>query len=151
MLSAVIAHLAAQYPRFVVHVVEANTAAMEFRELRERTVDRMLGRISGPVTDDDLDAETPYEEAIVVAAGRNHRLAGQRKVELAELCGEPSTAVRELVGSAFPDQGLTPPRLSVTTYSMQLRMQLLATGRYVTSVPESLLTYNADRGARSRA
>jgi DNA-binding transcriptional LysR family regulator len=150
-LSAVIAHLAERFPRIVVHVVEANTAAMEFRELRDRTVDLMLGRISGPVDDDDLEAETLYEEAIVVAAGTTHRLARRRKVALAELCEEPwilappSTVVRELVGAAFREQGLEPPRLSVTTFSMQLRMQLLATGRYVTSVPESLLHYNAAR------
>lgn len=151
MLSAVIAHLAAAYPRIVVHVVEANTAAMEFRELRDRTVDVMLGRVAGPVEDDVLVAETLYEEAIVVAAGINHRLAGRRKVALADLTDEPwilappNTAVRELVGAAFRAEGLPGPRLNVTTYSMQLRMQLLATGRYVTSVPESLLTYNADR------
>jgi len=31
------------------------------------------------------------------------------------------------------------------TYSMQLCMQLLATGGYVSPVPESLLRYNAER------
>jgi DNA-binding transcriptional LysR family regulator len=150
-LSAVITHLAAHYPRVAIHVVEANTAAMEFRELRERKVDIMLGRISGPVLDDDLDVEVLYEEPIVVAAGANHRLARRRQVELAELSDEswilapPSTAVRELVGAAFHAEGLTPPRLSVTTYSMQLRMQLLATGNYLTSVPASLLRFNAER------
>jgi len=151
LLSAVIAHLAARHPRIAVHVVEANTAAMEFRELRERKVDLMLGRISGPVSGEDLEAETLHEESIVVAAGAKHRLARRRSLDLAELCDEawilapPNTAVRELVGAAFREQGLTPPRLGVTTYSMQLRMQLLATGRYVTSVPESLLTCNAKR------
>lgn len=150
-LAAVIAHLAAAYPRIVVHVVEANTAAMAFQELRDRSVDLMLGRIAGPVDDDDLVTETLYQEAIVVAAGVNHRLARRRTVDLAALRDEawllapPSTAVRELVGTAFRSQGLTPPRLSVTTFSMQLRMQLLATGQYVTSVPDSLLAYNAVR------
>ena len=150
-LSAVIAHLARQYPRIAIHVVEANTAAMEFQELRERKVDMMLGRISGPVLDDDLQVEALYDEPIVVAAGSSHRLARRRQVELAELCDEswilapPSSAVRELVGAAFRAKGLTPPRLSVTTYSMQLRMQLLATGQYLTSVPASLLQFNAER------
>src|SRR5882757_9047681 len=61
-LSAIIAHLSRQYPRVVVHVVEANTAALEFQELRERKVDLMLGRVSGPLGDDDLCVETLYEE-----------------------------------------------------------------------------------------
>lgn len=150
-LSAVIAHLSIQHPRIAIHVLEANSAAMEFRELRERQVDLMFGRIAGPVRDDDLHVETLYQEAIGVAAGASHPLARRRKLTLGELSGEawivapPDTVVRELVGAAFRAQGLPPPRLSVTTYSMQLRMQLLATGRYVSSVPESLLTYNARR------
>jgi DNA-binding transcriptional LysR family regulator len=153
-LAAVIGHLAAQYPRVAIHVLEANTAALEFHELRARKVDLMLGRISGPVPDDDLAVETLYDEAIVVAAGANHPLARRRKLALAELADESwilaprNTVVRELVGRAFQD--LAPPRLSVTTYSMQLRMQLLATGRYLTAVPESLLQYNAKRWSLTR-
>src|SRR5258707_1187057 len=59
----------------------------------------------------------------------------------------PNTAVRDLVAGAFRARGLEPPRLGVTTYSMQLRLQLLASGRYLTAFPESLLRYNADRWA----
>jgi DNA-binding transcriptional LysR family regulator len=150
-LAAVIAHLAGQYPRVAIHVLEANTAALEFHELRARKVDLMLGRIAGKVSDDDLAIEALYDEAIVVAAGTSHNLARRRKIALAELTDEswilapPNTVVRELVGAAFRAEGLTPPRLSVTTYSMQLRMQLMATGRYLTAVPESLLQHNAKR------
>jgi DNA-binding transcriptional LysR family regulator len=150
-LSAIIAHLSRQYPRVAVHFLDANTAALEFQELRERKVDLMMGRISGPVLDDDLHVERLYDEAIVVAAGRQHRLAGRRKLDLAELSDEswilapPNTVVRDLVGAAFQAKGLAPPRLSVTTYSMQLRMQLLTTGQYLSSVPESLVRYNAER------
>jgi DNA-binding transcriptional LysR family regulator len=155
-LAAVIGRLAAQYPRVAIHVLEANTAALEFHELRARKVDLMLGRISGPVADDDLAVETLYDEAIVVAAGANHPLARRRTLALAELADEawilapPNTVVRELVGRAFHAQDLAPPRLSVTTYSMQLRIQLLATGRYLTAVPESLLQYNAKRWSLTR-
>lgn len=151
LLAAVTAALAVRYPRLVVHVVDANTAAMEFRELHDRKVDLMLGRIAGPIEDDDLAVETLYEEAIVVGAGTNHPLARRRKLALADLAGEswilapPSSAVRELVHTAFVAQGLPPPSRTVTTYSMQLRMQLLATGRYLSSVPESLVRYNAKR------
>jgi DNA-binding transcriptional LysR family regulator len=150
-LAAIVAGLARQYPRVVVHVVEANTAALEFHELRARKVDLMLGRISGPIRDGDLRVEALYDEAIVVAAGLGHRHARRRKLELAELADDswilapPNTVVRDLVGGAFRAQGIEPPRLSVTTYSMQLRMQLLATGGYLSPVPESLLHYNAER------
>ncbi|MBS0247580.1 MAG: LysR family transcriptional regulator [Proteobacteria bacterium] len=150
-LSAIVASLARQYPRIVVHISEANTAALEFQELRARKVDLMLGRISGEIRDDDLRVEPLYDEAIVVGAGRSHRFARRRKLEIAELADEswilapPNTVVRDLVGSAFGASKMEPPRLSVTTYSMQLRMQLLATGGYVSPVPASLLHYNAER------
>lgn len=150
-LSAIVASLARQYPRIVVHVVEANTAALEFHELRTRRVDLMLGRVSGQIRDVDLRAEPLYDEAIAVAAGRDHRLARRRKLALDELADESwilapqNTVVRDLVGGAFRAEGMKPPRLSVTTYSMQLRMQLLSTGDYVSPVPQSLLHYNADR------
>src|SRR5581483_2009825 len=75
-LAAVTAALAVRYPRLAVHIVEANTAAMEFRELHERKVDLMLGRVAGSIEDDDLAVEALYDESIVVAAGINHRLAG---------------------------------------------------------------------------
>jgi DNA-binding transcriptional LysR family regulator len=132
-------------------VIEANTAALEFQELRARKVDLMLGRVAGGIDEDDLRVEPLYDEAIVVAAGRSHRHARRRKLDLSELAdaswilAPPNTVVRDLVGGAFQAQGMEPPRLSVTTYSMQLRMQLLSTGGYVSPVPESLLHYNADR------
>ena len=151
ILAAVIAHLSAKYPRIAVHAVEANTASMEFHELRQRKVDVMFGRVAGEPLSDDLLSEALYEESIVVAAGRNHRLAARSDVDLVDLAGEswilapPGTAVRDLVGAAFAAAGLDQPKVGVTTFSMQLRMQLLATGRYVSSVPESLLHYNAER------
>ena len=150
-LSAIVASLARQYPRVVVHVVEANTAALEFHELRARRVDLMIGRVSGQIRDVDLAIEQLYDEAIVIAAGRDHRHARRRKLALDELADDswilapPNTVVRDLVGGAFRARGMEPPRLSITTYSMQLRMQLLSTGDYVSPVPRSLLQYNADR------
>jgi DNA-binding transcriptional LysR family regulator len=150
-LAAMIQKMARQHPRVAVHVVEANTAAMEFREVRERKVDLMLGRISGAVDDEDLNVDFLFEEPILAVAGSSHPLASRRNIELDELANEPwilappNTAVRDLVGAAFRAKGLQPPRLSVTTYSMQLRMQLLATGRYLTVFPASLVKYNAGR------
>ncbi|MGC1464862.1 MAG: LysR family transcriptional regulator substrate-binding protein, partial [Pseudolabrys sp.] len=150
-LAAIIQKMSERHPRIVVHVVEANTAAMEFRELRERKVDLMLGRISATVNDDDLAVEALFEEPMLVVAGSLHPLARKRNIELAELAAEswilspPNTAVRDLVGGVFRAKGLQPPHFGVTTYSMQLRLQLLATGRYLTVFPASLLKYNAVR------
>ncbi|HEX4557219.1 MAG TPA: LysR family transcriptional regulator [Xanthobacteraceae bacterium] len=152
-LAAILGRLAQRHPGVTIHVVEANTAALQFQELRDRKVDLMLGRISGPIVDDDLQVEVIFEEPILAVAGRQNPLLRRRRVDLADLAGEPwilappNTAVRDLVAGAFRAEGLEPPRLGVTTYSMQLRLQLLTSGRYLTAFPQSLLHYNADRWA----
>ena len=121
-----------------MHVIETTTsaAAPEFRELRERKVDLILGRISSSVVPDDLNVEPLFDEAIVVAASAHSKWAGQSNVDLADLRGEPwflaprPNTARQLVEDAFRAKGLEPPRPRVTTYSMQLRFQLLAGGRF---------------------
>ncbi len=143
--------IAEQHPRIVVHVLDANTAAMEFTELRERKVDLMMGRMAGPVRDDDLTADVLFQEPIVAVVGGSHPLARRRTIKIEELIGErwvlapPNTAVRDLVADAFRAEGLSAPSPSLTTYSMLLRLQMLASGKYITVFPRSLVGYNAER------
>lgn len=151
LLAEVICRMAEKHPRVVAHVLEANTAAMEFKELRDRRVDLMIGRMAGPIRDDDLTADVLYPEPIVAAIGGTHALARRRTIKLEELADQrwvlapPNTAVRDLVADAFRAKGLSAPSPSVTTYSMLLRMQLLASGHYVTAFPRSLVDYNAEK------
>jgi DNA-binding transcriptional LysR family regulator len=152
-MSAVIERVSQRHPRLSVQVVETTTttAAPEFRELRDRQVDLMLGRLSHPIEADDLQIQVLFDEAIVVAASANSRWADRRKIELKELVDEPwilappENRARGLVEEAFRAQGLPPPRPRVTTFSMQLRMQLLASGRYLTVFTDSTVRYSADR------
>jgi DNA-binding transcriptional LysR family regulator len=152
-VSALVHQVSKRYPMISVHVVETTTSAAvpEFRELRERKVDVMLGRISNPIVADDLKVEPLFEESIVVATSTKNRWAGRRKVGLAELVNEPwilappNNMARMLLETAFRDEGLEPPQPRVTTYSMQLRMQLLAGGQYLTLFTDSTVRYSADR------
>jgi DNA-binding transcriptional LysR family regulator len=52
---------------------------------------------------------------------------------------------RRLVEDAFRARNLEPPLPRVTTYSMQLRLQLLASGRYLTVFTDSTVRYSAER------
>ena len=61
LVPAIIDRLSRRYPRIDVHVVHAETATLELRELRERDVDLMVGRILRPL-DDDIDAEVLFED-----------------------------------------------------------------------------------------
>jgi DNA-binding transcriptional LysR family regulator len=151
LLAEVVRRIAEQHPRVVVHVLEANTAEMEFRELRDRKVDLMIGRMAGPIRDDDLTADVLFQESIVATVGGSHPLARRRTIKLEELVGErwvlapPNTAVRDLVADAFQAAGFSAPSPSLTTYSMLLRLQMLASGKYITAFPRSLVDYNAER------
>lgn len=62
---------------------------MGFRELRERSVDLMIGRILHPPIDDDLEAHFLFEDRLCVAAGAASPWARRRKIAIEDLLGEP--------------------------------------------------------------
>jgi DNA-binding transcriptional LysR family regulator len=67
---------------------------------------------------------------------------------LSELVEEPwlfaaNHFIRDLIAEAFHSQGLAMPRERVSANSILLRNQLLATGRFLTVLPESVLRANA--------
>jgi DNA-binding transcriptional LysR family regulator len=52
-------------------------AAPEFRELRDRKVDLVLGRISTPIVADDLNVEPLFDESIVVVTSAQSEWANR--------------------------------------------------------------------------
>jgi len=79
----------------------------------------------------------------------------RRRVALADLAGEPwllasNRVVRELIAEAFAACGLPMPREAVTASSILLRNHLLATGRFVTVLPASVVRCNATRWSLKR-
>jgi len=151
LLPAIIDRLSRRYPQVVVHSVHAETGTAEFAELRARRIDLMLARIPGPgpFLDHELDGEVLFEERYYVVVGARSRWARRRKVELAELADEPwiqmptGTSINSFIVEAFRRHGLDLPRQSVTSFSMNLRNHLLATGRFVTILSGSVLRFNA--------
>jgi DNA-binding transcriptional LysR family regulator len=149
----VIDRLSRSYPRVLVHVELAYVITQEFRDLRARTADLMLGRIFGPVADDDIEAEILCQDKFVVVANAQSPWARRRKIALAELINEPwimyppNNVVAAFMSQAFRANGLDVPRGGVTSYSWLLRMHLLATGRFLTIIAESALKHNAERWA----
>jgi len=149
----VIDQFSRKYPRVLVHVVIAPLATQEFRELRERTVDVSLGRILRPVADDEIDAEVLWQDQFFVVAGSRSPWARRRRIALADLLDEPwifnapNSVFGSFVAQAFSAQGLELPRARVTSFSSAIRMQLVATGRFLTLMGGSLLRPNAERWA----
>jgi DNA-binding transcriptional LysR family regulator len=150
LLPAVIDQLSRRYPGIVVRVVQPNFETLEFPELRERRVDLALARISGSFAADDLDVERLFEDPHRVVAGARSPWARRRSVTLGELADEPwlfasNRTIRELIAEAFARCGLPLPQERVTSSSILLRNQLLATGRFLTVLPASVLRYNEKR------
>ena len=75
VLGAVLVRFCAQFPRVVVNVEEANNVAHEYQMLRERKVDLLLGAITRPFVEEDLDAQVVYEDRPYITTGPTNRLA----------------------------------------------------------------------------
>ena len=81
-------------------------------------------------------------------SGARSPWARRRKITLAELANEPwifasNQVIRELIAKAFKACGLELPQESVSSSSILLRNHLLATGRFLTVLPISVLRYNS--------
>jgi len=146
---AVIGRLSRQYPNVTVHVVSAQPGEQEFRELRERSVDLLLGRLFKPVTVDDVAVDQLCRDAFFVVAGAGTAWGKRRKIALTELMSEPWILFPEdslsgaYIEAGFRAQGLSLPQHRLTSFSMQLRFHLLASGPFITVLHESVLRFNA--------
>jgi DNA-binding transcriptional LysR family regulator len=78
----------------------------------------------------------------VVAAGASSPWVRRRRVALAELLNEswtlpaPDDAFGSFVTDAFRAGGLDYPRATVLTSALEIRANLLRTGRYLSVIPE---------------
>jgi DNA-binding transcriptional LysR family regulator len=156
LLPATIDRISRQYPRIVVRVTQstafANTSGVEFHELRNRNVDLVLTAIYGKPAEHDLEIaiECLLDEPNYVVAGLSSPWAGRRKIDLGDLVDEPwifpsNPVIVKMITEAFEARGLEPPAERVSAASISLRNYLLATGRFLTVLPNSVLHYNAKR------
>jgi DNA-binding transcriptional LysR family regulator len=150
LLTEVLANFSRQYPRVIVRVYPANNMSREFRLLRDRNVDFLLGAIANPLTEEDVDVEVLYDDRPFIVSGRKNRWAGRRKIDLAELVEEPwllplESIFSSVLAEAFQSRGLDVPKMGVRSYCVYQRLSLIATDRFVASMPGSVLRFNADQ------
>src|SRR5262249_38306318 len=81
----------------------------------------------------------------VLAAGVNSRWARRPRLDLADLLDASwvgtsrQTFTTMLMEQAFKAGNLPLPKMRVTTFSVQVRAHLLATGEFVSAMPKSML------------
>jgi DNA-binding transcriptional LysR family regulator len=148
LLAGVVERFTQRHPQAVVRLSDANVASLEFRQLQERNVDLVVTRVPSGFADDDLDVEILFDDPHVAVAGVASRWVRRRRLTLADLAGEPwilppSPVVLDVFEEAFAAEGLDAPAARISTSSILMRSRLLATGRFLTVLPRSVLRYTA--------
>jgi DNA-binding transcriptional LysR family regulator len=142
----IIDNLARKYPRMSFGV-EAGTNENLRQLIIDRRVDLVICRRFKTERDQPIAFEPLYEDTYVVAAGVDSPLLQRRKIELREIIDEPwiLSPPEAVIGSAskraFLANRLPFPRAAVTSVSPELRLALLATGRFLTILPTSLMRF----------
>jgi DNA-binding transcriptional LysR family regulator len=146
LLPAIVDKFSRQYPRIRLHV-----GLGQFQELRERKIDLVIGRVPRDLAADDLNSELLFEEPFLAVVGVTSKLARRRNVTLAELIGErwvlppygslPGSLILEL----FRANNIPAPQPSITTLTGQLTVTLIASGRFVGVLPNSVAQFHAGR------
>jgi len=133
-----------QYPRITFDVVSADIATLQ-RELKGRNIEIFVAAQPDSLPKEDFDAEVLYDDPLVVVANAQHPLVRRRKVALAELVNVAwalppvSSESGSNVRKAFQGSGLALPTTIVNTYSHVIQHHLVATGRFVSILPRSML------------
>ena len=146
-VSALIDRLSRRYPRIVFHLLTGYVDTLH-RQLSERNVDLLILRSSGSFADDRLNFEFLFDDSYVVVAGAQNQWVRRRRIKLAELTNElwtlppPESVIGAIVREAFRKSGLNYPRVTVVTDAPHTRISLLATGRFVTVFPASVLKFS---------
>jgi len=153
ILPPIIERLSLRHPRVTLRVVDVvSTSVMEYPELLERKVDLRFSLLSRPFDGElarDFDWQILCHDSICLAVGSGSRWARRRKIDLAELAGERFILPAEAAGGAavmeaFRANGLPPPRITVTTFSVHLRNFLAMSGHFIIALPVSILELYAD-------
>ena len=149
-VSAVVDRLSRRYPRIVFHLVTAAAGTLQ-HELSERNVDLLIVRRFGSMADERLDFEFLFDDSFVVAVGAQNQWARRRRIELADLVNEPwvlpppESSLASVAMEAFRNSGLDFPRATVVAVSPEVRISLLALGRFLTIFPTSVLKFPTKR------
>jgi molybdate transport repressor ModE-like protein len=154
ILPVALERFAKRFPRVVVDVIQAENIAPEFRLLRDRQVDLMVGRVPlQPESrrEDDVAIEPLFSERLHVVAGANSRWAKKRKLTLADIAGERWTLppAESLAGvlarEAFTAENLPEPAATIVSFSLHLRKAVAGSGEFVTVLHDSVLRLSRER------
>ena len=146
LLPAVFRRLWREHPGIGVHVKPVAVLAEQLRELRERKVDIILGRIATS-TDEDITTSILFNERTYVVAGLRNKWARRRRIEISKLADEPwcipspDTLFGSQVADAFRAAGMNFPPRGAAIGTLHHFGPLLASEPFLAIIPGSLLRF----------
>lgn len=147
ILPIIMSRLHRRRPRLNFHVMQESGVAPLYRALRERSVDLILGRLAMPIAEEDLSAETLFDDPLLLVAGSRNPWRQRRRISLANLVHDlwilppPETVAGAIVKETFQACGLEVPRGSIISVNVQMHNSLLASGPYLAMRPTSMLRF----------
>ena len=151
LVPAIAEEFSKRHPGIRLEILLANPAVPQFPDLRERKVDLLLIRATGPLIDDDFYAEILFDEPFVAVAGAHSQWARKRRLALTDILDQPwvlppyDSVPGALIQEIFRAHDLPPPRPAVVTLSGQLTITLIEGGRFVGLIPMSVARFSAER------
>jgi DNA-binding transcriptional LysR family regulator len=150
VVSEIIGRLAGRYPHLTYDVTISDRDTL-IGELRQRTRDVVVTRWAASAIADDLAVQTLFKSPLAVMAAQGHPLLRRRKLGLADLMNErwtlspPDSFLGRVVVDLFRRRKLPLPPAVVTTISIHMRLDLLASGDFLTILPAQMLRSPARR------
>jgi DNA-binding transcriptional LysR family regulator len=147
-VSVVVDRFSQEYPKAALHVVSADLVTLQYRELSQRKVELAFVPMPGQLPEQEASTEMLLDDRNVILAATHNRWARRRNIALSDLIDDPwvlpppDSPVGSYIATAFRASGVEPPRASVLTFSIPLYQRLLATGRFLTSAPISMLRHD---------
>jgi DNA-binding transcriptional LysR family regulator len=152
ILRPVVDRFAAAHPGVILRVEMIPSPAINDPGLRERRFDLVLGRkpMRQQTFSDELRVEFLFDDHLIVAAGRHTAWARRRRIALAELADQPWVLPPKdyswtygFVADAFRARGLAMPEVGLMTFALPLTLHYLATGPFITVLPNSVALLHA--------
>jgi DNA-binding transcriptional LysR family regulator len=150
-VTTIVDHLSRRYPGIVFRLLTGYVDELH-QQLLDRDVDFLIARRFDIMDDERFTCELLFEESYSVVVGVHSPWARRRRIRLSELMSEPwvlpppESGLGSVAMEAFRAAGLGPPQIAVIGEPLDVRISLLATGRFVSVVPESVLRFSARRG-----
>jgi DNA-binding transcriptional LysR family regulator len=145
ILSHVMNRMSRKHRELVFHVVASDTAGL-YRSVIERNIEFAVCRIIGRLPD-ELEAEVLFHDSFAIMTSARNPLTRRRKLTLADLSNEPWTLFPfdsffgSVIEETFRANGQEPPRLTVTSLSLYVQNEMLATHRFITVLPSFVLKF----------